>query len=178
MKAKDLFTIILKVFGIYLIKDVLLAIPPVLNEVYQIFQVSGEMAFFSLIFSVFVFGLHFAIVYLLLFKTGFIISKLNLASDLSDDSIRLDMHRSSIFTIAIIISGLVILAFAIPKLIKQLYFWYEYMNTRKSMFSAQSYDYSGLLIAIAEVIIGLLFLGNQRAIVNYIEFRRRKENGG
>src|SRR5688572_20724746 len=121
MKAKDLFTIILKVFGIYLIKDVATAIPPVLAEVFQTFQFSRDVAFFTLIFSFLVLGLHLAIVYLLLFKTSFIISKLNLASDLSDEPIKLNMHRSSIYTIAIIISGLVILAFAIPKLVKQLY---------------------------------------------------------
>jgi len=42
------------------------------------------------------------------------------------------------------------------------------------MFGAQSYDYSRLLISITEVIIGLLFLGNQRSLVNYIEYKKRK----
>jgi len=174
MKAKDLFTIILKVFGIYLIKDVLLAIPPVLNEVFQILEVSREVAFFSLIFSLLVLGLHLVVVYLLLFRTSFLISKLNLTADLSDEPIQVTLHRSSIYTIAIIVTGIIILAFAIPSLVKHFYYWYQYLDSRKGMFRAQSYDYSGLFISIAEVIIGLLFLGNQRTLVNYIELRKRE----
>ncbi len=95
MKAKDLFTIILKVFGIYLIKDVLLSIPSVLDNFFRILAMSPDVGFFSLIFSLLVLGLHLAIVYLLLFKTSFIISKLNLTSDLSEEPMVLNMHRSS-----------------------------------------------------------------------------------
>lgn len=174
MKAKDLFTIILKVFGIYLIKDVLLAIPPALNQFFQLFDFAGDVAIFSLVFSFFVLGLHLIIVYLLLFKTNFLISKLNLTSDLSEEPLALNMHRATIYTIAIIVTGVFILAFSIPQLVKQLYYWYQFVNTRKGMFRADYFDYSGLLLAAAEVIIGLLFLGNQKTLVNYIEYRRKE----
>ncbi len=178
MNARDLFTVILKIFGIFLIKDVLLAIPPVLNEIFKILEVSVDLAFFSLLFYLLTLGLHLAVVYLLLFKTKFLISKLNLASELSDEPMKVNMHRSSIYTVAIIVTGLLILVFAIPTLIQHFYFWYEFMDSRKGSIGDRSYDYSGLFIAIAEVIIGLLFLGNQRALVNYIEIRRRGANGG
>ena len=174
MKAKELFTIILKIFGIYLIKDVLLTIPPVLDQIVQFFEVSPDIGFFTFIFSLLNLGLHLLIVYLLLFKTNWLISKLKLTSDLSDEPLKFNMHRSSIYTIAIIVTGLVILVFAIPTLVKHFYSWYEYMDSRKRMFGTQSYNYSGLLIAITEVIIGLLFLGNQRNLVNFIESRKRE----
>ncbi len=50
MKAKDLFTIILKVFGIYLIKEVLLSIPPILSNLHQMLDISADFALFSLLF--------------------------------------------------------------------------------------------------------------------------------
>ena len=174
MKAKDLFIIILKIFGIYLIKDILLAIPPVLKNFYQFLDVDPDVALFSLIFSLLVLAMHFIIVYLLLFKTNFLVSKLNLTAGLSEQPLIVNLHRSHIYTITILITGLLILVFSIPTLIKQLYWWYEYMSSRGRMFGAQSYNYSGLLISISEVIIGLLFLGNQRTLVNYIEYRTRK----
>jgi hypothetical protein len=174
MRAKDLFIIILKVFGIYLIKDVLLSIPPVLNSFLQMFDVSGATAFFSLIVSLLFLGLHFVIVYLLLFKTSFLVSKLNLTSELSEEPLVVNLHRSSVYTIAIIVTGLLILTFSIPNLIEQFYLLYEYNDLRKRLFAPSPYDYSGLIFAIAEVIIGLLFLGNQRTLVNYIESKRRK----
>ncbi len=174
MRAKDLFIIILKVFGIYLIKDVLLSIPPVLNSFLQMFEVSGAMAFFSLIVSLLFLGLHGVIVYLLLFKTSFLISKLNLTSELSDEPLVVNLHRSSVYTIAIIVSGILVLTFAIPNLVKEVYFLYEYSDSRKRLFAPTPYEYNRLITAIAEVIIGLLFLGNQSTIVNYIESKRRK----
>ena len=174
MKARDLFTIILKIFGIYLIKDILTAIPPVLKNFYQFLEVDPDIALFSLIFSFVALALHSAIVYLLLFKTNFLISKLNLTTGLSELPLTINLHRSQIYTIAVLISGILILVFSIPVLVKDLYWWYEYISSRDTMFGAQSYDYSRLLISITEVIIGLLFLGNQRYLVNYIEYKKRK----
>ena len=174
MKARDLFTIILKIFGIYLIKDILTAIPPVLNNFYQFLEVDPDVALFSLIFSFVALALHFTIVYLLLFKTNFLISKLNLTNDLSEQPLIITLHRSQIYTIAIIITGILILVFSIPVLVKHLYWLYEYASSRERTFGSRSYDYSGLLISITEVIIGLLFLGNQRYLVNYIEYKKRK----
>ena len=178
MKARDLFTIVLKIFGIYLIKDILLAIPPVLNNFYRFLKVDPDVALFSLIFSFVALALHFTIVYLLLFKTNFLISKLNLTMGLSDQPLIINLHRSQIYTIAILITGLLILVFSIPVLIKHLYTWYEYVSSKERMFGVKFYDYSGLLISITEVIIGLLFLGNQQSLVNYIEYRKRKAKEG
>lgn len=174
MKAKDLFTIILKVLGIYLIKDLLLSIPPVLSNLIQMFEYSADMAFFSLFISLLILGFYFVIVYLLLFKTDLIISKLQLTSNLSDEPLIVNLHRSSIYTIAIIITGLVILTFAIPQLVRHFYAWYDYVGNRKGRFGVEYFDYTHLLTSLSEVIIGLLFLGNQRTIVNFIESRRRE----
>jgi len=174
MKARDLFTVILKIFGIYLIKDILIAIPPVLKSFHEFLKVDPNVALFSLIYSFVVLALHFTIVYFLLFKTSFLISKLNLTAGLSELSLNINLHRSQIYTIAIIITGLLILVFSIPTLIRHLYWWYEYITSRDTMFGTQSYDYGGLLITITEVITGLLFLGNQRSLVNYIEYKKRK----
>ncbi|HET9429603.1 MAG TPA: hypothetical protein VFO70_00440 [Chitinophagaceae bacterium] len=178
MKAKDLFTVILKVFGIYLIKDVLLAIPPILANLHQLLEVSAEMAVFSLFVSLLVFGLYLVIVYLLLFRTAWLISKLRLASGIGEEPLAVNLHRSSVYTIAIIVTGLLILVFAIPQLVRHFYGWYEYMDSRKSIIRTDYFDYSQLLTTISELIVGLLFLGNQRILVNYIETRRRASKGG
>jgi hypothetical protein len=180
MKAKDLFTIILKVFGIYIIKDVLLSIPPILSNFYQLIEFSADMdiAVFSLAVSLLVFGLYFGIVYLLLFKTEWLISKLHLTADLSEEPLVVNLHRSSVYTIAIIVTGLLILVFAIPQLVRYFYTWYEYMGSRDSMLGISKYNYSPFLTALSEMIIGLLFLGNQRTLANFIESRRRASKSG
>lgn len=173
MKAKDLFTIILKVFGIYLIKDVFISIPPVLDTFYKLFQVSADVGIFSLFVSLLVFALYLGIVYVLIFKTDWLIAKLQLTLNLSDEPLEINLHRSSVYTIAIIVSGLVILAFAIPQLVRDFYEWYQYIDSRKRVFGPEYFDYGRLFKTSAEVLIGFLFLGNQRTLVNFIEFRRR-----
>jgi hypothetical protein len=174
MKAKDLFLIILKVFGIYLIKDVLISIPPVFYSILRLSELSLGWSFTELILSFLTLGIYTGICYLLLFQGNWIISKLQLTSGLGDEPLAMNPHRSSVYTIAIIISGIVILVFSVPALVRSIYQWAQYMDLRKAMLDSDDFNYERMIISFCEVVIGLLFLGNQRLIVNFIESRRRK----
>lgn len=178
MKASDLFLIILKVFGIYLIKDVLISIPPVLYSMLQMSELSMGMAITNLILSIFVLGIYTGICYLLLFQGKWIISKLQLTSGLTDEPLAMNPHRSAVLTIAIIISGIVILVFSVPQLVRSIYDWAVYMDLRKAMLDSGDYNYEKMIVSFCEVALGLLFLGNQRLIVNFIESRRRQATAG
>lgn len=174
MKAKDLFTIILKIFGIYLIKDILLSIPDVLVNLYRLTIIAEDFALTSLAFSLLAFGLYIVIVYVLLFRTEWLISRLQLTSALSEEPLLVNLHRSSVYTIAIIVAGIVILTFSVPELVQRVYTWYRYIDASRWQVGLDYFDYAPIITSIAEVIIGLLFLGNQRTIVNFIESRRRQ----
>jgi hypothetical protein len=178
MKATDLFTIILKVFGIYLIKDVLISIPPILSNFYRFLEYSLEVGVFSLLVSLLVVGIYLGIVYLLIFKTAWIISKLRLTSNLSEEP--MVMIYIALLFIRLLSSSqaLWFLVFAIPQFVRHFYDWFEYMDSRKHTFGSNNYDYGPILIALSEVIVGLLFLGNQRTLVNFLESRRRASKGG
>ena len=178
MKAKDLFLIILKVFGIYLIKDVLIAIPSVLYNIYMMSDGSLEMGFFTLIASLLTLGIYIGICYVLLFKAGWIVSKLKLTAGLGEEPLVMNLHRSSVYTIAIIISGIIILVFAVPDLVRSIYLWSQYNDLRKTSLGTDYFDYKLIIMPLTEIIIGLLFLGNQRTIVNFIESRRRQATAG
>ncbi len=174
MKARDLFLIILKVFGIYLIKDVLISIPPVLYSILRMSELSLGMGITNLIISILILGVYTGICYLLLFQGNWIISKLQLTAGLGDEPLAMNPHRSSVYTIAIIISGILILVFSVPSLVHSIYQWSQYMDLRKAMLSNDDFNYEGMIISFCEVAIGFLFLGNQRLIVNFIESRRRQ----
>jgi flagellar biosynthesis protein FlhB len=177
MKATDLFLIILKIFGIYLIKDVLISIPPVLYTIVRATDVSLEFSYFELVLSLLTLGIYTGICYLLLFQGKWIISKLNLTSGLTDEPLTMNLHRSSVYTIAIIVSGIVILVFAVPQLVRTIYQWAQYMDLSRSTMNDDYYNYEKMVLSFVEVLIGLLFLGNQRLIVNFIESRRREATG-
>ena len=172
MKAKDLFTIILKVFGIYIIKDLLVSIPSVLSETHLLLVISSHRAAFSLFVALLVTVIYAGIVYILLFKTSWIISKLNLTSGLDEKPLVVNLHRSSVYTIAIIVAGLIVLVYSVPSLVRNFYFWYEYREALE--LESTFFNYAPILTSLAEVILGLLLLGNQQALVNFIELRRRR----
>ena len=178
MKASDLFLIILKVFGIYLIKDILIAIPAVLSNLIMISDGSFGVTFFSLLFSLFSLAVYIGICYLLLFQSSWIVSKLKLTNELSEEPLKVNLHRSSVYTIAIIVAGIVILAFSVPQLVRNIYLWAQFMDQRHSYLGSDYFDYEKLIIPFTEVVVGLLFLGNQRLIVNFIESRRRQATAG
>ncbi len=136
------------------------------------------MAITNLILSIFVLGIYTGICYLLLFQGKWIISKLQLTSGLTDEPLVMNPHRSAVLTIAIIISGIVILVFSVPQLVRSIYDWAVYMDLRKAMLDSGDFNYEKMIIAFCEVAIGLLFLGNQRLIVNFIESRRRQATAG
>ena len=178
MKASDLFLIILKVFGIYLIKDVLTSIPPVLHSIVMVFDFSVDMSFFQLILAILTLGIYTGICYLLLFQGKWIISKLQLTSGLTDEPLVMNPHRSAVLTVAIIISGIVILVFSVPQLVRSIYQWSQYMDMRKAMLIADEFNYEKMILAFCQMVIGFLFLGNQRLIVNFIESGRRQATAG
>jgi hypothetical protein len=173
MKAQELFLIILKVFGIYLLKDVLFSVPPVVDNVIRLLGDSVDIAYFTMIVSLLALGLQVAIVYLLLFKTHDIIDKLKLTSGLREDTLVLNLHRSSVYSIAVIVSGIVILVFAIPNLLRQVYYWIQYIESKNHFYAGPPFDYASLLTAIFEVITGYLFISQKQAIVNFVEMKRR-----
>ncbi len=174
MKARDLFLIILRIFGIYLIKDVLISIPPVIRDFFEVLKFDQEVAVLSLFFSILVLGIYVLIVWLLLFRTNWLIAKLNLLEDLSLEPLVVNLHRSSVYTIAIIVAGVVILVSSLPGFVRHFYRWYEYANSGKFDFPSESYNFEPLIIAGVQVLLGLLLLGNQRLLVNFIESRRRQ----
>lgn len=173
MTAKEFFTVILKVMGIYMIKDVLIAIPAVIQAVLQFFSYDAEGLLFTFLIAILVFGINGLIVYVLLFKTEFMIEKLKLISGFSEKPLTTGLHRSTVYTIAILISGILILVFSVPNMLRQVYYWLDYIRQSNEFYLGQPFDYANLIIAITEVIIGSLFIAKQRPLINFIERKRR-----
>jgi hypothetical protein len=177
MKAKDIFTIILKVIGIITIKDLLIALPSLLAFASEYPGYDRGTFFLALIALIIPIAFYISLIYLLLFRTEIIITKLKLESNLTSEPLLINMHRSSILSIAIIIVGLLFIGWAIPPLIKNLYYWYSFNKTSGGIMSNQSYKFDEIIYLAAQMIIGLLLLGNQRVLINFIELKRKASEG-
>lgn len=172
MTPRNLFIVILRILGIFFLRDLLAAIPQIITTILSMIG-PGSLTedLWILLSSFLVLGVYALISYYLIFKPGLIIDKLQLDKGFDQETIPLDIHRSSILSIATIVIGGLILTDEIPNLFRQLFSYYE---EKKMTFGLKSPNTSYIILAISKVLIGYLLVAEQRKIVNFIERKRRR----
>ena len=124
MTPRSLFNVVLKIIGIFFIKDLLMFLPQLLS----LFFSSNEGGFSNsplekignIIIIVLGFLVYIFIIYLLVFRTDAVINKLKLVNGFDQDFIPINIHRSAVLSISIIVIGGLILINEIPNLINQI----------------------------------------------------------
>jgi hypothetical protein len=174
MTARNLFNIILKVLGLFFIRDFLAVVPQFLSLISMFVNYSGGGAISPFIASLLSIAAYGFIAYALIFKTEWVIEKLRLEDGFDQESFSLNMHRSTILSIAVIVIGALMVVNALPVSLRQLFLYFQYKRQQSGFINFYPEpDNTILLIHLAEILIGLLLLGNQRKIVAYIEFKRK-----
>lgn len=173
MSVKSLFSIILKVLGIFFIKDIIGSITQVFS--YMIMferQIRQSGRDFEAILLMFIITLIYGLVaWLLIFKSDMLIAKLHIANGFDEEVIPLSMHRSTILSISIIVIGGYMVVNEVPYLCRQLFIYYQ----EEKIFSSSNPSVSNLVFEAVKIMMGLLLMGFQRPIVNLIERKRKKE---
>jgi hypothetical protein len=169
MNTRALFNLILKVFGLVLVKDIIVL---VVYTVQTLLMASidieyGLSSVSPYLLSIVVYGI---LIRLLLFKTKYVIDKLGLANGM-DDEIPLKVHRSVVLNIAIIVLGGYILINELPNLLRLLYSMYR----EKIVTNGQNdVTTQPLILSLCKVIVASLLLGHRNRVINYIEADRKK----
>ena len=172
MTPRSLFNIILKILGLFFIKNILAIIPQLISiTLFMKSSDKGAEGIGILISNLFVLLIYGLIAYFLVFKTDLIINKLKLDKGFDQELIPINMHHSTILSISIIVIGGLILADEIPNLSRQLF---AYFQEKRLTYGLTSPNISYIILAAAKIVIGFLLISNQRQIVNYIEYKRRK----
>ncbi|WP_276502066.1 hypothetical protein [Terrimonas pollutisoli] len=171
MSPKSLFLIILKVFGLFFIKDFLATIPQVLAAfLYLTNPDLRTEAIWMILSTLATLTVYWFVCYYLIFRSEQIIEVLNLDKGFSQDTFSFNIHRSTVLSISIILVGGLLIVFEIPNFCKQLFGYFQ--ETRLTggqtnptlMYTA----FSGI-----KIVIGLFLIVGQRQIVNFIELRRK-----
>ncbi|HEY2720742.1 MAG TPA: hypothetical protein VGI82_03395 [Chitinophagaceae bacterium] len=173
MTPRSLFLIVLKCLGIFFIKEFILILGQFLMMLF--FLMLGDMGgenVWTFIVTLASSLICFIIIWALLFKTEFILRKLQLERGFDEDPFTFHVHRSSVLSIVIMISGLLIIIDAVPKLCREL-ITYSRENSLRGLFRDPP-DLANIIVTITQILIGLLLIGNQRQIVNFMERKRRK----
>lgn len=169
MTPRSLFNIILKVVGIFFIKDLLMEVANILPAL--LFLRKGdfdEMGFYNIGIIVLGFLFYLLIIYILIFKTNWVINRLKLDQNIHQSELNLNIHHSVVLRVAIVILGSIIIMNAVPILIEQLI---NYIRMKKENVPNTKIDY--VVLHSAKLLIGIFLIVYQRTLVNLIEYRQR-----
>jgi hypothetical protein len=107
----------------------------------------------------------------MIFKTDWFIDRFALDKSFSDEKFEMNIHRSVILSIAVIVIGGITVVDAIPNLCKEVYF---YLQERQLMGNSdQSPRRFWILFYGVKFFVGCILMIYQRTIVNFIEFRSK-----
>jgi hypothetical protein len=172
MTPRSLFNIILKILGIFFIKDILYTIPQIFIYIPNI-RSSDSLTdvIWALISIILVLIVEIIFCYYLIFKTEWVIGILKLDRGFDQETIPLNIHRSTILSISIIVIGGLLVADEIPNFFRQL-FTYIQAKRENPQFN-HKIEYS--LLAGFKILVGVLLIAEQRLLVNLIERQRKKK---
>lgn len=172
MTLRTLFNIILKILAIFYIKDILEIVPQLLSVgVYLTKADTVNESIWTLVFTLIMLVVYFLVSYFLIFKTNVVIDKLKLDRGFDEKDISINIHRSTILSIAIIVIGGYMVADEIPNLCRRLF---SYFQERRMTYGQTNPSISNSVLSGVKIIIGILLMLEQRKIVNLIERQRKK----
>src|SRR5260370_7047977 len=118
MTTRSLFAIIIKIIGIYLIISSATFIPQLvmmISEFSRQFSRDSSQNSIELVsFFVFTVGFYLLILRYCFFKTDCLIDKLHLAKEFTKEKFELNIHRSTLLKIAVIVIGAMIIVNYLP----------------------------------------------------------------
>lgn len=171
MTTRSLFNIILKILGIFFIRDIL-AILPQLFSIFILWSKHDgiEEALMTLCLTLLIMLIYIIVSYCLIFKTEFLIEILKLDKGFNQDTIPLNIHRSTILSISIIVIGGLLITQEIPNFCRQLFIYFQ---EKKLSHDQINPSITYCILSGIKILIGLILASNQKQIVDFIELKRK-----
>lgn len=176
MTPRSFFAIIIKIIGLYLVIGAVVSIPQVITALFayksQFNYSSGDDVLTMGSFLVFSVSFYLAVMYYCVFKTEWIIDKLQLDQNFSEERFELNIHRSTVLRIAVIVVGGIIIADSLPLLCKQAFVFVRFNRTGADL--KQNPETVWMIFYFVKVSVGFALISASRPIVNFIELKRKK----
>src|SRR5690349_2808897 len=109
MSPRTLFTIVLKVIGIYFIKEVLLLLPQLLSSFAFLNQGLGSQGWFILFSAIITLAVYTLVIFYLVLDTDAVINKFELLKGIEEENLSISVHRSTVLAIVILLIGIVMI---------------------------------------------------------------------
>lgn len=168
MGSSSLFSLILKVIGLFFIRDVLESLSHTLSALIYLPQydsaneglINVAVTFPSLI-------LYALLAWFFLFRTQTIIRLLRLDKGVADQQLAINADRKTLLTAAVVIAGFWILVNEIPEFIRQALYYYQERKMYARM-TRPDISYAGM--SAVKIGIGLILIVFNKFIVRLIDW--------
>ena len=175
MTQRSLFAIIIKIIGLYLIISAVILIPQLIATLFafvgQINYNDAKEVLIMVLFVCFAAGIYILILRYCLFKTEWLIDKLHLDKGFSEEKIELNIHRSTVLKIAVIVIGAILIVDYLPILCKDVFAYWQFTGFNKGF--KDNPVSKGIILDVAKIFIGFFLMTCSRLIVNFIERKRK-----
>ena len=173
MNIRTFWNILLKIIGIFLVINGVVVCMQALAFFSAAIQGNEiDNGFFYIVLTLLgTLLLYFFILWLFVFKTSWLIDKLDLEKGFNEERIDLKNDFSTIITIAIIVIGGVTFLDALPVLCKHVFVYYQ----EKSIRFVESPTASWIIIYAIKTTIGYLLMTNSKQITAFIYRKSNKK---
>jgi hypothetical protein len=164
MTIRTFWTIFIKILGIWLVLAGLRVVPQFFSAIFTInSDIDIQTAAFWLGLMLLTILVYFIVLRVLVFKTNWIIDKLNLDKNFTEDKIDLNISSATVLRIATLIIGGLILVESLPAFFERLFYFYQQKNVFRE------YASSGWIIYhFIKSLIGYLLMTYNKNIVEFI----------
>jgi hypothetical protein len=178
MTPRSLFNIILKIFGLFFLREMVLVLPQLIswisffihpdnldNSSYSNYGIEGFIA------ALFIIAFYCFLIYLLLFKTNAVLDKLKLDEGFNQEAFSFNISTSLVLTIALIVVGGVILTEEIPNFCRDVFSYFQEKNLTRGMTKP---NYAYMITSGVKIVLGFLIIGERKRIVEFATSRQKK----
>lgn len=167
MSVRSLFDVILKVLGIFFIRDILEAFSRSLSVLVYFPQYSSEKeAFFNLGVTIPPLVLYTLFCWLLIFRTQNLMRFLRIEKNVGEEPVSLDIQRSTVLTVAVVLTGGLLLVNEIPEFFRLAVYYYQERILYDRMVRP---DFSYPVMSLIKILIGLALIIWHTPFVHLIE---------
>ena len=180
MTPRNLFIIILKIFGLFFLREIIYIIPELISSIPFLVTsdefgeiINTKEGFWTFILPVFIIAFYSFIIYLLLFKTNIIVARLKLDKGFNQDEFSFNISTSTVLTISLIVIGGIILTNEIPNFCKNVF---SYFQEKRLTHGMSKPNYSYIIISAVKIILGFLLIGERKRIVELVQKRQFRKH--
>jgi len=175
MKPDTFFNTVLKLFGLYFIKEAILILPQLIFSLFLLATVKklnatvvSEANVSYIISSLCTFLIYLGVAIFLVFKSNYICQKLKLKDGIVEEAFFNNLSEESIFNIILFLIGGFIVFNELPNLCKNIF---NHFQVKQLTHGFVKPDYSFIILSSVKVLIGVVILTARKEIVQLFKLK-------